>query len=77
MRDSGKTLFLTPHGGVSQQALWAVGAQRQADGGAVHVRQADEWGPRVRHVRQAPEPAVLHAAAPAAARQHGPTGEAE
>lgn len=46
-----------------QKALGAVGAEREGDGGSVFVRQANERRSILRHVRQAAEPTVLHAAA--------------
>lgn len=46
-----------------QKALGAVGAECEGDGGSVFVRQANERRSILRHVRQAAEPTVLHAAA--------------
>lgn len=46
-----------------QEALGAVRAEREGDGSAVFICQADEWRSRLCHVCQAAEPTVLHAAA--------------
>lgn len=46
-----------------QEALGAVRAEREGDGSAVSICQADEWRSRLCHVCQAAEPTVLHAAA--------------
>lgn len=46
-----------------QEALGTVRAEREGDGSAVFICQADEWRSRLCHVCQAAEPTVLHAAA--------------
>lgn len=54
-----------------QEALRAVRAECEGDGSSVFVCQADERRSSLRHVCQAAEPAVLHAAA----CQRSTTGE--
>lgn len=44
-----------------QEALGAVGAEREGDGSSVSVCQVNERRSSLRHVRQAAEPTVLHA----------------